>query len=114
MTGPVRFFLAIVASCLSLIPVSAHAQTVDLEGLTWVEQKCVLYQSAWDWAIDSVGVERISANFIADNDRFVGSGCLADIPVCPSNDAEFEMANMLTVMTMNEGMASTFVPFACP
>jgi len=24
------------------------------------------------------------------------------------------MANMLTVMTMSEGMASTFVPFHCP
>ncbi|WP_341861433.1 hypothetical protein [Gymnodinialimonas sp. 57CJ19] len=112
MTSPTLAFVCVAALCVPLVP--AHAQTVDLGGLTWVEQKCVLYQSAWDWAVNSVGAEQISANFIADNDRFVASGCLADIAVCPTNDAEFELANLLTVMTMNEGMASTFVPFACP
>lgn len=33
--------------------------------------------------------------------------------VCPVTEAELELANLLTIMTMNEGMASTFVPFKC-
>lgn len=91
----------------------AWADEVNLEGLTWTEQKCVLYQRAWNWAYESIGADGISAEFIVQNDAFVASGCIERISVCPRSDTEFEMANILTVMTMNEGMASTFVPFSC-
>ncbi|MFT4962233.1 MAG: hypothetical protein ACI92Z_003330 [Paracoccaceae bacterium] len=91
----------------------AWADEVNLEGLKWTEQKCVLYQRAWDWAYDSIGPDGISTKFISQNNSFVASGCIERTVVCPRSDEELDMANMLTVMTMNEGMASTFVPFTC-
>ncbi|AML53794.1 hypothetical protein [Falsihalocynthiibacter arcticus] len=104
----------IVASVfLNLSSNIAWADEVNLEGLTWTEQKCVLYQSAWNWAYDSIGPEGVSAEFIAQNDSFMATGCTERTVVCPRSDEELDMANMLTVMTMNEGMASTFVPFTC-
>ncbi|WP_050605651.1 hypothetical protein [Ruegeria sp. 6PALISEP08] len=95
-------------------PLSGAALADDMNALTWTEQKCVLYQRAWDWAYASVDPNGIGEEFIADNTAFVSSGCTGNIAVCPRSAAEREMANMLTVMTMSEGMASTFVPFACP
>ena len=89
------------------------ADPVDLEGLTWAEQKCALYQSAWDWSYDHFAGDGISAEFIEQNNEFVARGCREKVHVCPRSAQEIEMANMLTVMTMSEGMASTFVPFSC-
>ena len=91
----------------------AWAEDASLEGLTWTEQKCVLYQRAWDWAYNSIGPDGISADFIAQNDKFIATGCVERTVVCPRSKQEGDMANMLTMMTMNEGMASTFVPFTC-
>ncbi|WP_380053158.1 hypothetical protein ACFE33_10760 [Falsihalocynthiibacter sp. SS001] len=108
--------LSLLAMAL-LLPFSASAASADdlnLEGLTWTEQKCVLYQSAWDWALANLGTEDIRPQFIQQNDAFVATGCIEQREVCPQSEKEIELANMLTVMTMNEGMASTFVPFNCP
>lgn len=105
----------ILASVFLLINASlAWAEDVNLNGLTWTEQKCVLYQRAWDSAYAAIGPDGISAEFISKNTAFVSTGCQDPIGVCPRSDAEIDMANMLTVMTMSEGMASTFVPFNCP
>ncbi|KIN65971.1 hypothetical protein Z945_276 [Sulfitobacter noctilucae] len=104
-------FLALL--CLQLCSSPAWADDIQFEDMTWPEQKCVLYQRAWDWAYDGIGPDGISAEFVAQNDDFVATGCIEQIVVCPRSQEEFDMANMLTVMTMNEGMASTFVPFTC-
>lgn len=98
----------------AVFPSAAMSDGTGLEGLTWTEQKCVLYQQAWDWALGSVDASDVSEEFIAENTAFTQAGCIEDIPVCPQSIAELEMADMLTVMTMSEGMASTFVPFSCP
>lgn len=89
------------------------AGTMDRTNLSWTEQKCVLYQSAWDWAYASIDPANISQEFVNQNDEFVSKGCIERTVVCPRSETEIELANMLTVMTMNEGMASTFVPFRC-
>lgn len=99
--------------CLQLGSIPAWAEDVQFEDMTWTEQKCVLYQWAWDWAYDSIGPDGISDGFVAQNDGFVATGCIERTVVCPRSKEEFDMANMLTVMTMSEGMASTFVPFTC-
>lgn len=105
----------ILASFFLLISTGlAWAEDVNLKGLTWTEQKCVLYQRAWDSAYAAIGPDGISAEFISKNTAFVSTGCQDPIGVCPRSDEEIDMANMLTVMTMSEGMASTFVPFNCP
>jgi hypothetical protein len=105
----------ILASVFLLISTGlAWAEDVNLKGLTWTEQKCVLYQRAWDSAYAAIGPDGISAEFISKNTAFVSTGCQDPIGVCPRSEEEIDMANMLTVMTMSEGMASTFVPFNCP
>lgn len=106
-----RTFLAFL--CLQLGSNPAWAEDAQFEDMTWTKQKCVLYQRAWDWAYYSIGPDGISAKFVAQNESFVATGCIERTVVCPRSSEEFDMANMLTVMTMNEGMASTFVPFTC-
>lgn len=86
----------------------------DLEGLTWREQKCVLYGRAVETAVASIGKDGLRENFLADNLAFIDGGCQGKGNICPVTGAEIEFANLLTVLTMNEGMASTFVPFNCP
>lgn len=95
-------------------PQPLAAQQNSLQGLTWTEQKCVLYQHAFADALDLLGREGISKSFLAANTAFIETGCIDERRVCPQSDDEFELANILTIMTMNEGMASTFVPFSCP
>lgn len=92
-------------------PVPSVAQS--LEGLTWPEQKCVLYDHAVEAAIGHLGEDGLTEDFLSDNRAFIEDGCETPGRVCPRTDAELELANMLTIMTMNEGMASTFVPFNC-
>jgi hypothetical protein len=111
MTGLVRAF-ALSLALVGFAPVGM-AQAQGLEGLTWPEQKCVLYQGAWDVALDSVGPDGISEAFIAGSAEFVASGCTIRGNVCPRSPQEFKLADLLTLMTMNEGMASTFAPFRC-
>ena len=101
--------------CLSFLGafwfVPASAQ--DLEGLTWTEQKCVLYAAAVQDALGILGQDGIGDAFLATNDAFIEGGCIAQGHVCPQTEQEGNLVNLLTVMTMNEGMASTFVPFRC-
>lgn len=113
--------IAKLLAMVSLIfaPAPALAQDLapdlaqNLAGKTWREQKCILYQSAWHDAFGLVDATGLSRGFIAGNDAFVASGCLTGRKICPRSKAEYDMANLLTMMTMNEGMASTFVPFSC-
>ena len=90
------------------------AQAQTLEGLTWTEQKCVLYERAVDDTFDIMGTDGFTNSFLEANIAFIASGCMTQGDVCPVTEAELEFADFLTVMTMNEGMASTFVPFGCP
>ena len=94
------------------LPSSATAQ--NLNDLSWTQQKCVLYQKAFNDALEILTAPTISEDFMAANAAFVESGCLSKGQVCPRTKQEIELVNLLTVLTMNEGMASTFVPIGCP
>jgi len=102
------FLSSVIMTCLAF-PVFAQ----DSEGLTWSEQKCVLYDRAVQAALDFQGREGLREEFLRENQSFIDGGCQTRGNVCPITDAEIELANLLTIMTMNEGMASTFVPFNC-
>ncbi|TDT77219.1 hypothetical protein BDE40_0499 [Litoreibacter halocynthiae] len=94
-----------VALILSGTPASADA---------WGDKKCELYRAAFEDARVMLGSDGISDSFTDGNARFIASGCTEQIRLCPQSVKELELADMLTVMTMSEGMASTFVPFGCP
>ncbi len=80
----------------------------------WQQQKCALYADAWTRALDSVGSDDINYNFLATNENFIASGCTDTVAACPSSNQEREIADLLTLVMMNEGTASTFLPFRCP
>jgi hypothetical protein len=98
----------------ALLPVQVLAQGADLEGMTWTEQKCAFYDRAFDDAVGMVDAKGLSAAFLAQNEAFVAGGCTEYLRICPTSAQEYRLVDILTLMTMNEGMASTFVPFGCP
>ncbi|MDF2142938.1 hypothetical protein [Paenirhodobacter sp. CAU 1674] len=102
-------FASVILPCLAL-PLKAQ----NLDGLTWSEQKCVLYERAVEDAIALQGRDGLREEFLAANQSFMDGGCQTQGQVCPITDTELKFADLLTIMTMNEGMASTFVPFHCP
>lgn len=108
-----RFVFALALMAAQLVPDGSQAEGYSHEGLTWRAQKCLLYKRAWDAAYLAVDQQDVSEEFLSRNASFLAAGCRERVAVCPRSKAEFDMANMLTIMTMNEGMASTFVPFSC-
>lgn len=99
----------LLAVCIT--PVGAPAQSPDAD--SWTINKCEVYQAALDDALTQQGINGLSPEFLAANDRFVASGCTAPIRACPKTDPETALANLLLILTMNAGMASTFTPFGC-
>lgn len=91
---------------LSLYPVSVNAQD-------WPAQKCAFYTEAWDWVMKTQDLSNIGPAFMVGHQEFIDQSCDQRIRICPVGEAERKLADMLTVMSMNEGMASTFVPFSC-
>ncbi len=80
----------------------------------WQEKKCNLYAQIFRDALTAQGHDGLSNAFLSSNQRFIDAQCGGERNLCPISDAELEFADLLTMMTMNEGMASTFVPFGCP
>lgn len=77
-------------------------------------EKCAIYKDAFDTILAKNKGGLLSEPFIAENIAFIESGCVEYSFVCPRNQADLNVANQLTVATMNRGLASTFVPFKCP
>ncbi|MFN3208292.1 MAG: hypothetical protein ACE369_04700 [Roseovarius sp.] len=80
---------------------------------SWTLQKCVLYESSVRDAISLQGPEGLRVEFLTENQKFIDAGCAGRAEICPMTQEEWSLADLLLKMTMNEGMASTFVPFGC-
>lgn len=103
-------FCALIASSFTILASATLAQGAPD---AWAVRKCELYAAAWADALRMRGREGLGEAFLANHDAFLASGCTRVHDVCPRSPAEIEMANVLTIMSMAEGMASTFVPFQC-
>ena len=90
-----------------------EAGTVAGERSDWQTKKCDVYAKALSEILEHVGREGVSGYFLAQNQAFIDSGCLADVDACPESEVEIEIANGLTIATMNAGAASSFSPFRC-
>lgn len=101
--------LPLIALSALLLSSPASAQ----EATAWQSEKCALYTDAWNRALDGIAADDINYNFLASNENFIASGCTETIAICPQSDREMQIAEMLTVMMMNQGAASTFLPFRC-
>ena len=105
--------VALAIACAGLgtpCPASANDSAPD----DWTARKCDLYAEAWQWVLETRDLRGVSTGFITTHQAFIDSGCDATITTCPQTTAEIALADLLTVASMNEGMASTFAPFACP
>ncbi len=103
---------AAAALLLALAAGQASAQTAP--GRNWAEEKCHRYRQASDDALRRQGREGLSRDFLAAHARFIAGGCTGAERICPRSSREIDLANVLTVRAMNAGMASTFLPWACP
>ena len=101
---------ALAVCCCSALPAVAQ----DPRGQqSWTEVKCARYQKAWADALARRGRQGLGAEFIERHEAFLASGCTAQADVCPRSKEELDMANVLVLLAMNAGTASTFLPFAC-
>jgi len=94
----------------ALLATSVAAVAAD----AWTTRKCELYAAAWTRALSAQGDGGLGAGFIDSQNAFIASGCPDGTKTCPTSEAEIRLANTLTILSMNEGMASSFAPFACP
>ena len=94
----------------ALIAGSAAGLAAD----AWTARKCEIYATAWSRALEMHGDTGLGGAFIESQEAFIASECADGPKACPTSDGEIRLADTLTILSMNEGMASTFVPFACP
>lgn len=106
-----RAVLALIL--LSCLPTPVLSQGDYTTSPDWRAEKCRRYGNVWHRVKQSEAARGLSASFVTAHEAFIASGCTAPADVCPRSAAELEVANQLVLMAMSEGMASTFLPFAC-
>jgi hypothetical protein len=94
-------------------PGRSLAMAPDSPSPTWSEVKCARYTKAWSELLARRGTQGLGQEFVASHEAFLASGCTARADVCPRSAEELDVANIMVVMAMNAGTASTFPPFAC-
>ncbi len=80
----------------------------------WTRRKCDLYGAAWQDVVRTHDMAGIRPGFLKKHQDFIDLGCPQDMRVCAASAGEIRLADLMTILSMNEGMASTFVPFGCP
>jgi hypothetical protein len=99
-------------AALAFLPLAMNPSAASAQS-DWIAKKCELYQAAWSRALSNNPDADINNDFLAANEHFIASGCTEKISVCPRSSAALELATMLTIIMLNEGAASTFLPFTC-
>ena len=99
---------------LSVLDGISTASPQDRGLRSWREVKCARYRTAWSEALTRFGTGGLGRDFLQRHEAFLASGCLADADVCPRSAEEFKLANIMVILAMNAGAASTFPPFKCP
>lgn len=100
------------AALIATSALPGHAQPAPPEN--WPAIKCERYTKAYGEALSKLGRKGLSPDFLEAHEAFLASGCSIKGEVCPRSAEELNLANVMVVMGMNQGMASTFMPFACP
>lgn len=103
----------LAAAALLLVGRATVAQQPPQEPQNWSEVKCNRYRNAWSDALTRRGSKGLGQDFLARHEAFLASGCTARADVCPRSPEELELANIMVLLAMNAGTASTFPPFSC-
>ena len=115
--------LALLSGLALGTPTGALAQPKPPEN--WPAIKCERYTKAYADALAKLGRKGLGQPFLDAHEAFLASSCSIKGEVCPRSKEEIkgevcprskeelDLANVMVIMGMNQGMASTFMPFAC-
>ncbi|GEM_PF-1184387 len=103
-----RITTSFVALCACLITAETMASS-----LNWQQQKCQIYETFWQKALDQSRTGEISHDFATQNADFIASGCTQRNNICPKSDQEKKIADALSLVMINAGASGTFLPFSC-
>jgi hypothetical protein len=109
----VRTVRPVLAVLLITLLVGPAARAEERSSGTWQAEKCARYKQAYATATARQGMQGLGTDFLRQHDAFLASGCTSSAPVCARTAEEVKLANLLIVLGMNHGMASTFFPFRC-
>jgi hypothetical protein len=105
---------SIVLACLlALTATDAPVLAQPAERPAWSEVKCAHYRSAWSHTLERRGNRGLSPHFLTDHQAFLDSGCQDKGRAWPRSPEELAIANIMVILAMNAGAASTFLPFHC-
>lgn len=79
----------------------------------WSQEKCRLYTQDWSDVVATNGLEDVGKPFLDNHATFIASGCTLRANVCPRSQHELEIANLLSLMTVSQGITGSFLPFSC-
>jgi hypothetical protein len=114
MSRPTKSIAALAALLASSIASGASlAAAPESPSQSWSEVKCVRYKKGWSDALARKGTQGLGREFLDRHEAFLASGCTARADVCPRSAEELDLANIMVIVAMNAGTASTFPPFAC-
>lgn len=103
---------AAAAALLATIPLGPTAAADDRPS-SWSQVKCERYKAAWAHTLAARGSQGLGPDFLTSHQAFLDSGCLAQGAACPRSPQELAIANVMVILAMNAGAASTFLPFHC-
>ncbi len=107
------FIAALAALLVSPVAISAPLAVAQEKPQSWSEVKCVRYRNAWSGTLARRGTRGLGQEFLDRHEAFLASGCMARADVCPRSAEELDLANIMVMLAMNAGTASTFLPFSC-
>jgi hypothetical protein len=114
MSRPTKLIAALAALLASSIASGASlAVTPASQSQSWPDVKCARYKKGWSDALARRGTRGLGRKFLDSHLAFLASGCMARADVCPQSAEELDLANIMVIVAMNAGTASTFPPFAC-
>ncbi len=79
----------------------------------WRQEKCFRFARDWEEALRRFGQDGLSAEFVAGGSAFIHAHCVAAGTMCPTTAKDRKLADVLAIRVVNEGMSTTFLPFAC-
>ena len=104
---------ALAVLMTSSVASGASATSLRQPVQSWREVKCARYKTAWSGALARIGIRGLGRAFLDSHDAFLASNCMARADVCPRSAEELKLANIMVILAMNAGTASTFPPFFC-
>jgi hypothetical protein len=113
MPLPTKPIAAAAFLLASLVAIGSPAVAQESRSQSWPEVKCARYKKSWSDALARVGARGLGQEFLVSHEAFLASGCTARADVCPRSEEELHLANIMVVLAMNAGTASTFPPFFC-